>query len=84
MLFRSVRYVDTDASDMARKDGEKGLLAKLQFWKSNAAEVKAEQYRVHIRQFAGKSVVQILNKDGAQANTQTTKRIVALLHEQLR
>ena len=79
-----VRYADTDASDMARKDGEKGLLSKLQFWKSNDATVKAEQFRVHIRQFAGKSVVQVLTKDGAQANTQTTRRIVALLHEQLK
>jgi outer membrane protein assembly factor BamC len=79
-----VRYADTDALDMAKKDGEKGLLSKLQFWKSSDPAVKAEQYRVHIRQFAGKCVVQILNKDGAQANTQTTRRIVALLHEQLR
>jgi len=79
-----VRYADTDASDMSKKDGEKGILAKLAFWRSSDAGVKAEQYRVHIRQFAGKSVVQILNKDGAQANTETTRRIVALLHEQLR
>ena len=79
-----VRYADTDATDMARKDGEKGLLARLQFWKSNDPLVKAEQYRVHIRQFAGKSVVQVLTKEGAQANTQTTKRIVALLYEQLK
>ena len=79
-----VRYADTDASDMARKDGDKGLLSKLQFWKSDDPKSKAEQYRVHIRQFAGKSVVQILTKDGAQANTQTTRRIVALLYEQLR
>ena len=79
-----VRYADTDALDMANKDSEKGLLSKLQFWKSNDPAVKAEQYRVHIRQFAGKCVVQILNKDGAQANTQTTRRIVALLHEQLK
>ena len=79
-----VRYADTDANDMARKDGEKGLLSKLQFWKSNDPMVKAEQYRVHIRQFAGKSVVQILSKDGAQANTQTARRIVALLFEQLK
>jgi outer membrane protein assembly factor BamC len=79
-----VRYADTDALDMARKDSEKGLLSKLAFWKTNDPTVKAEQYRVHIRQFAGKSVVQILTKDGAQANTQTTRRIVALLHEQLR
>ena len=79
-----VRYADTDASEMAKKDAEKGLISKLQFWKSNDPAVKAEQYRVHIRQFASNCVVQILTKDGAQANTQTTRRIVALLHEQLR
>jgi len=79
-----VRYADTDASDMARKDTEKGLLAKLAFWKPSEPAVKADQYRVHIRQFAGKCVVQILNKDGAQANTETTRKIVALLHDQLK
>jgi outer membrane protein assembly factor BamC len=79
-----VRYADTDAQEMAKKDSEKGFLSKLAFWKSNDNSVKAEQYRVHIRQFAGKSVVQILTKDGAQANTQTTHRIVALLLEQLK
>jgi len=78
-----VRYADTD-SDMKRKDAEKGMLAKLAFWKSDDTSLKAEQYRVHIRQFAGKCVVQILNKEGAQANTDTTRRIVALLYEQLR
>ena len=79
-----VRYADTDAMDMAKKDGDKGILSKLAFWRSNESAVKAEQYRVHIRQFAGKCVVQVLTKDGTQANTQTTRRIVALLHEQLK
>ena len=78
-----VRYADTD-TDMKRKDAEKSMLSKLAFWKSDDAGLKAEQYRVHIRQFAGKCVVQILNKEGAQANTDTTRRIVALLYEQLR
>ena len=78
-----VRYADSD-SDMKRKDAEKGMLAKLAFWKSDDTSIKAEQYRIHIRQFAGKCVVQVLTKDGSQANTQTTHRIVALLHEQLR
>ena len=77
-----VRYADTD-SDMKRKDAEKGLLSKLAFWKSSDA-VKAEQYRVHIRQFGGKCVVQVLNKDGAAENSQTTKRIVSLLLDQLK
>ena len=79
-----VRYADTDSSDMKRKDSEKGLMSKLAFWKSDDPGIKAEQYRVHIRQFAGKCVVQVLTKDGAQANTQTTRRIVALLYEQLK
>jgi outer membrane protein assembly factor BamC len=79
-----VRYADTDAADMQRKDGEKGILSKLAFWKTDDSKLKAEQYRVHIRQFAGKCTVQILTKDGQQANSQTSKRIVALLHEQLR
>ena len=79
-----VRYADTDALDMQKKDEKEGILSKLAFWKSNNTATKAEQYRVQIRQFAGKCVVQVLTKDGAQANTQTTRRIVALLFEQLR
>ena len=79
-----VRYADTDASDMKKKDAEKGWLSKLAFWKSDDPMASAEQYRVHIRQFAGKCIVQILTKEGAQANTQSTRRIVALLYEQLK
>jgi len=79
-----VRYADTDALDMQKKDEKEGILSKLAFWKSSAPSGKAEQYRVQIRQFAGKCVVQILTKDGAQANTQTTRRIVSLLFEQLK
>ena len=79
-----VRYADSDARDLVKKDEKEGFLSKLAFWKSSTPDVKAEQYRVQIRQFAGKCVVQVLNKEGAQANTDTTKRIVALLYEQLR
>ena len=79
-----VRYADPE-SEMARKDQEKpGLLGRLAFWRSNEAKLKTEQYRVHIRQFAGNSVVQILTKDGAPETTQTTHRIISLLHEQLK
>jgi outer membrane protein assembly factor BamC len=78
-----VRYADADA-EMAKKAGETGLLSKLAFWRSGDKGVKAEQYRVHIRQFAGKCVVQVLDKDGKAEASQTTKRIVSLLHEQLK
>jgi len=79
-----VRYADTDALDMQKKDEKEGILSKLAFWKSSTPTGKAEQYRVQIRQFAGKCVVQVLTKDGEQANTQTTRRIVGLLFEQLK
>jgi len=79
-----VRYADTDALDMEKKDEKEGILSKLAFWKSGKPVTKAEQYRVQIRQFAGKCVVQVLNKEGAQANTETTRRIVSLLFEQLK
>jgi len=39
---------------------------------------------VHIRQFAGKCVVQVLTKEGTQANSQSSRRIVALLYDQLK
>ena len=79
-----MRYADTDALDMVKKDEKEGVLSKLAFWKSSTPTTKAEQYRVQIPQFAGKCVVQVLTKDGAQANTDTTKRIVSLLYEQLK
>ena len=77
-----VRYADADA-EMNKKDGERGILGKLAFWKDDP-KLKAEQYRVHILQFGGKCVVQLLDKNGAAANTPTTRRIVTLLHEQLK
>jgi outer membrane protein assembly factor BamC len=79
-----VRYADPEA-EMLKKDGDKGgFLAKLAFWKPSDPKIKTEQYRVHIRQFAGNCSVQILNKDGSAENTLTTRRIVALLHDQLK
>ena len=79
-----VRYADPEA-EMKKKDGEKeGIFSKLAFWKPSGDKLKTEQYRIHIRQFAGNCVVTVLNKEGGAENTQTTRRIVALLHEQLR
>jgi outer membrane protein assembly factor BamC len=79
-----VRYADPEL-DMARVDANKpGLLSKLAFWKPSDPKVKAEQYRVHVRQFAGKCVVQVLGKDGSADNSQSSRRIISLLHDQLK
>ncbi|OGA23497.1 MAG: hypothetical protein A3H34_01270 [Betaproteobacteria bacterium RIFCSPLOWO2_02_FULL_67_19] len=79
-----VRYADPEA-DMDRKNQEKGgLLGKLAFWRSTDAKVKAEQYRVLVKPASEASEVQILNKDGAADSSQTTRRILSLLHDQLK
>ncbi|MCX7960297.1 MAG: outer membrane protein assembly factor BamC [Burkholderiales bacterium] len=79
-----VRYADPEA-EMAKKDASRpGLLARLAFWRSDDSKVKAEQYRVHIRQFAGKCVVQVLNRDGSADGSPAARRIIALLYEQLK
>ena len=79
-----VRYADPER-DMARIDGEKpGLLSKLAFWKSDASKVTAEQYRVVVSQGGDRSQVQVLGKDGGVERSQTSRRILSLLHEQLK
>jgi outer membrane protein assembly factor BamC len=80
-----VRYADPDA-EMDKKNRENpGLLSKLQFWKSNDPQVKAEQFRVSVTQTKETSVVQVLAKEGsAPVNTPTAHRILALLLEQLK
>jgi outer membrane protein assembly factor BamC len=79
-----VRYADPE-SDLDRKDREKpGLLSRLAFWRSSDPKVKAEQYRVLVTRDADGSLVQVLNKDGGAEQSATTRRILALLHEQLK
>jgi outer membrane protein assembly factor BamC len=79
-----VRYADPE-KEMAKVDGEKpGLLSKLRFWKSDSPNVTAEQYRVMVSQGGDKSQVQVLGKDGGIDRSQTARRILSLLHEQLK
>ncbi|MSQ73625.1 MAG: outer membrane protein assembly factor BamC [Betaproteobacteria bacterium] len=80
-----VRYVDpqTDAKDTNKKDD--GMLSRLLFWRSNKTELKAEQYRVQVKDANNESTqVQVLAKDGAADQTATAKRILSLLHDQLK
>jgi len=78
-----VRYADPEA-DMRRKDAERGLLARIFSWGSDDARVKAEQYRVQVRAERDASLVDVLNKDGGRETSRTARRILTLLHEQLK
>jgi outer membrane protein assembly factor BamC len=78
-----VRYADPEA-EMSRKDQDGGLLGKLAFWRSSDEKVKAEQYRVQVTAAKETSEVAVLNKDGAADNSASTRRILTLLHDQLK
>jgi outer membrane protein assembly factor BamC len=78
-----VRYADPE-SDMEKKDGERGMLSRLFSFGSKDSKVKAEQYRVQVRQDSAGSQVNVLNKDGGADSSKTAQRILALLLDQLK
>jgi outer membrane protein assembly factor BamC len=82
--FYFVRYADPQADGQSGSDKGKSFLSKLAFWRSNKSEIKAEQYRVLVKQAGNASEVQVLDKDGKQDNSDTGRRILSLLHEQLK
>ena len=77
-----VRYADPE-SEMAQKDSQKGIFARF-LSGGKDSKVKAEQYRVQVREDKDLTQVHVLNKDGASESTKTAQRILALLHEQLK
>jgi outer membrane protein assembly factor BamC len=80
-----VRYVDPQIDGQRSPDKDKGFLSKLAFWRSDkSSAIKAEQYRVLVKQAGSASEVQVLNKDGQQDSSATGQRILSLLHEQLK
>jgi outer membrane protein assembly factor BamC len=78
-----VRYADPE-SEMQKKDAERGLLSRIFSFGSNDPKVKAEQYRVQVKQGKEASMVHVLNKEGGAETSRTAQRILGLLHEQLK
>jgi len=77
-----VRYIDPRI-DMKSKDEQGGWLSRLKFWGSTE-KPKTEQYRILVKDVDPGAVVNVLNKDGAQENSETASRILALLYDQLK
>ena len=75
-----VRYADTDAT---RRQPD-GLLSKVTNFFNSEKVVAAEQYQVRVSDVAPLTRVAILTKAGASEDSQTTQRILSLLHEQLK
>ena len=75
-----VRYVDPE-SDGQNKDP--GLLSKLAFWKPSTPDPQT-RYRVFVKDGGASTVVQVLTAEGGADQSDTAKKILGLLHEQLK
>ncbi|MBA3904585.1 MAG: hypothetical protein C0522_13105 [Rhodocyclaceae bacterium] len=77
-----VRYVDPEAGDRKK---DPGFLSKLAFWRSDKSDAAAnQQFRVHVKSEGGASTVQVLTREGGVDKSETSKKILGLLFEQLK
>lgn len=78
-----VRYVDPELDNLTKKPD--GMLSKLAFWKgSSKSPVSREQYRIHVADVAnGNASVQVLTSEGGVDKSETARRILSLLQQQL-
>jgi outer membrane protein assembly factor BamC len=77
-----VRYADPESPEGKEK---KGFFASLAFWRSSGKTVVAEQYRVVVKETKdANSTVEVQDKNGAAVNSETSRRIVSLLQQQLK
>ncbi len=73
-----VRYVDP-----ATDNKKEGWLDKLAFWRTSEP-AKAIQYQVIVKSASDDTQVQVLGKDGQLDTTGASKKILALLYDQLK
>jgi len=78
-----VRYVDSEADN--KKKDDKGILSKLAFWRSDKPEgANQPQYRIYVKSTGSTSSVQVLTREGGVDKSETAKKILGLLFEQLK
>ena len=76
-----VRYADPDADTKDRRKKESVIT---RIFTRDEDKVQAQQYRVQVKQASDNSEIQVFNKEGAAENSQTSRRILSLLNEQLK
>ena len=78
-----VRYVDPE-SDSGKKD-DQSFLSKLAFWSPAKADPsKLPQYRIYVKGNADVSTVQVFTREGGVDKSDTARKILGLLLEQLK
>lgn len=76
-----VRYVDPEV-DNQKKDS--GFLSKLAFWRSSKKADGNPKYRIRVQGSGDTSNVQVLTNEGGVDTSDTSKKILNLLYEQLK
>ena len=82
-----VRYVDPETDAKSKKDD--GFLSKLMFWRSSSNDKteSGSQFRIHLKggsDAAASTSVQVLTREGGVDRSETSRRILSLLQEQLK
>lgn len=78
-----VRYVDPEVD--GKKKDDKGFLSKLAFWRgSDSGKPTQAQYRIYLKAEGEATRVEVLSREGGVDRSETSKRILGLLHEQLK
>ncbi len=79
-----VRYLNPD-KDIKKKSDDEGILSGLMFWRSDDSNDKAAKYRIQVNNTGtSTSKVTLSNEDGSAVSSATAKRILTLLHDQLK
>ncbi len=76
-----VRYVDPEQDNASKKDD--GILTKLAFWKGKEAVSSKVQYRIHVSGVGTQTTVQVLTAEGGADQSETARKILGLLQQQL-
>ncbi len=81
-----VRYVDPEVDPGKKKgDKDKSFLASLAFWRSDKPDVsQAAPMRIFVKGDGTASSVQVLTRDGAVDKSDTARKILGLLLDQLK
>ena len=75
-----VRYVDPETDGQKKDDG---FLSKLAFWKGAAPNPQIK-YRIYLKNNAALTTVQVLSSEGGVDQSETSKKILSLLYNQLK
>lgn len=76
-----VRYVDPEIDNQKK---EEGFLSKLTFWKGSRDAKAQTQYRIFVKEEGQAAAVQVLSREGGADQSDTSRKILGLLYEQLK